>query len=121
MFNCSSSSILAQLISLAIENCSVYCAVMVPAQIKLWELAGDKPDCKISPYAWRVRLTLALKGLQYESIPWRFTDKDAIKPFEKVGMYVTAMPISSTCELVLTPVLNSWLRPLSALVSLRCC
>ena len=66
--------------------------MMAPApEIKLWELAGDHPDCRISPYAWRVRLTLALKGLEYESIPWRFADKDAIKPFEKVSMCIAAL------------------------------
>ena len=53
-------------------------------QIKLWELAGEDPHISISPFVWRVRLLLAYKGQSYESIPWRFADKDVIKPFEKV-------------------------------------
>lgn len=53
-------------------------------QIKLWELAGEDSQVIISPFAWRVRLLLAYKGQSYESIPWRLTEKDAIKPFEKV-------------------------------------
>ena len=60
---------------------------MVPAQeIKLWELAGEDSEISISPYVWRVRLLLAHKGQSYESIPWRFLEKDAIKPFEKVHL-----------------------------------
>ena len=53
-------------------------------QIKLWELAGEDSQVIISPFAWRVRLLRAYKGQSYESIPWRLTEKDAIKPFEKV-------------------------------------
>ena len=52
--------------------------------IKLWELAGENTQISISPFVWRVRLMLAYKGQSYESIPWRFMDKDAIKPFDKV-------------------------------------
>ncbi|KAA6422258.1 MAG: hypothetical protein FRX49_07728 [Trebouxia sp. A1-2] len=58
---------------------------MAPVQqIKLWELAGEDSQISISPYVWRVRLLLAYKGQSYESIPWRFMEKDVIKPFEKV-------------------------------------
>ena len=58
---------------------------MAPEQhIKLWELAAEDSQISISPFVWRVRLLLAYKGQSYESIPWRFMDKDAIKPFEQV-------------------------------------
>ena len=46
--------------------------------IKLYDLAGQDDDCRFSPHCWRVRMALAHKGLGYESIPWRFTEKDAI-------------------------------------------
>lgn len=73
--------------------------------MKLWELAGDNPDCRISPFAWRVRLALALKKIDYESIPWRFVEKDAIKPFEKVRgcMHCLSMRTVLACCLHLCP------------------
>lgn len=46
--------------------------------IKLYELAGDTDDRLFSPYCWRIRMALAHKGLAHETIPWRFTEKDAI-------------------------------------------
>ncbi|HET8996261.1 MAG TPA: glutathione S-transferase family protein [Acetobacteraceae bacterium] len=46
--------------------------------IILYELAGADPDLRFSPYCWRTRMALAHKGLPVETIPWRFTDKDAI-------------------------------------------
>ena len=46
-------------------------------RIKLYELAG-KDDRRFSPYCWRTRMALEHKGLEYETIPVRFTDKDAI-------------------------------------------
>ena len=46
-------------------------------KIKLYELAG-KDDRRFSPYCWRTRMALEHKGLEYETIPVRFTDKDAI-------------------------------------------
>jgi glutathione S-transferase len=46
--------------------------------IKLFDLAGAEPDRRFSPYCWRTKLALAHKGLTVETIPWRFTDKDAI-------------------------------------------
>ena len=45
---------------------------------KLYDLAGAEPERRFSPYCWRVKLALAHKGLEVETIPWRFTDKDAI-------------------------------------------
>ena len=44
----------------------------------LYDLAGADPDRRFSPYCWRAKLALAHKGLAFEAIPWRLTDKDAI-------------------------------------------
>lgn len=49
--------------------------------IKLYELAGADPHLRFSPYCWRTCMAFAHKGLQWEAIPWRFTDKVAIAPF----------------------------------------
>jgi glutathione S-transferase len=46
--------------------------------LKMWDLAAAEDDRRFSPYCWRVRLALAHKGLQAETIPWRFTEKEAI-------------------------------------------
>lgn len=45
---------------------------------KLYDLAGADPEFRFSPYCWRVKLALAHKSLPFETIPWRFTDKDEI-------------------------------------------
>lgn len=44
----------------------------------LYDLAGADPRLRFSPYCWRTKLALAHKGLSAETIPWRFSDKDAI-------------------------------------------
>jgi glutathione S-transferase len=46
--------------------------------IQLFELAGADPRRRFSPYCWRSRLALAHKGLDVETVVWRFTDKYAI-------------------------------------------
>jgi glutathione S-transferase len=46
--------------------------------IVLYDLAGADPALRFSPYCWRTRMALAHKGLAVETLPWRFTDKDAI-------------------------------------------
>jgi glutathione S-transferase len=45
---------------------------------KLYDLAAADPDRRFSPYCWRAKLALAHKGLEVETIPWRFTEKDVI-------------------------------------------
>lgn len=52
--------------------------------ITLYDLAAGDPAIRFSPNCWRVRMALAHKGLEAETIPWRFTDKDAIA-FSKQG------------------------------------
>jgi len=44
----------------------------------LYDLAGAEADRRFSPYCWRTRMALAHKELQVDTIPWRFTEKEAI-------------------------------------------
>ena len=46
--------------------------------LRMYDLAGAEADRRFSPYCWRIKLALAHKGLEAETIPWRFTDKDVI-------------------------------------------
>ena len=46
--------------------------------VRLWDLAAAEDDRRFSPYCWRIKLALAHKGLEPETIPWRFTETDAI-------------------------------------------
>lgn len=48
--------------------------------IRLYELAGADEACRFSPAVWRVRMALRHKGLAFEGVPWRFTEKAAIAP-----------------------------------------
>ena len=58
--------------------------------IKLFELVGTDEARPFSPFCWRTRMALAHKGLSAQSIPWRFTEKDAIAPHnsEKVPVLI---------------------------------
>ena len=51
----------------------------------LYDLAGADPALRFSPFCWRARMALAHKGLEVETIPWRFTEKDRIA-FSGQGM-----------------------------------
>jgi glutathione S-transferase len=68
--------------------------------LKLYELVGTDATRPFSPYCWRTRMALAHKGLSAESIPWRFTEKEAIAPHgsEKVPVLLHGD----------TPVVDSW-------------
>ncbi len=46
--------------------------------LQLYDLAGAEPKRRFSPCCWRTKLALMHKGLAFETIPWRFTEKDAI-------------------------------------------
>lgn len=45
---------------------------------QLYELCGTDPARVFSPYCWRSRLALAHKGLDFESVPWRFTETERL-------------------------------------------
>ena len=46
--------------------------------LKLYDLAGAEEDRRFSPYCWRVKMALKHKGLDFEAIAWRFTEKERI-------------------------------------------
>jgi glutathione S-transferase len=47
--------------------------------ITLYDLAGRDPDLRFSPYCWRTRMALAHKDLSVETVPWRFSEKSALR------------------------------------------
>jgi glutathione S-transferase len=47
--------------------------------IQLYDLAGAEDDRRFSPYCWRVKMALMHKGLPFETLPWRYTEKDTIE------------------------------------------
>ena len=53
--------------------------------ITLYDLAGQEDDRRFSPYCWRVKMALKHKGLDFQTIPWRFTEKDVIA-FSEQGL-----------------------------------
>jgi glutathione S-transferase len=46
--------------------------------ITMYDLAGTDSDRRFSPFCWRARMALAHKGLDVETVPWRFTEKDKL-------------------------------------------
>lgn len=46
--------------------------------VTLYDLAGSEADRRFSPFCWRARMALAHKGLEVETVPWRFTEKDRL-------------------------------------------
>ena len=48
--------------------------------ITLYDLAGAEADRRFSPFCWRTKMALAHKGLDVETVPWRFVEKDKLPP-----------------------------------------
>ncbi|MDR9438944.1 MAG: glutathione S-transferase N-terminal domain-containing protein [Halomonas sp.] len=44
----------------------------------LYDLCGIDEELRFSPYCWRVRYALAHKGLEVETRPWRFSEKETL-------------------------------------------
>ena len=44
----------------------------------LYDLAGARDDLRFSPYCWRIKMALKHKGLDWQEVPWRFTEKGLI-------------------------------------------
>jgi glutathione S-transferase len=45
---------------------------------QLFELVGEDPARRFSPYCWRIRMALAHKGLEADVVPWRFTETERL-------------------------------------------
>jgi glutathione S-transferase len=43
--------------------------------ITMYDLAGEEAERRFSPFCWRAKMALAHKGLEVETVPWRFTEK----------------------------------------------
>ncbi len=46
--------------------------------IKFYDLAAANEKQRFSPYCWRTHMALKHKQLPFETIPWRFSDKEVI-------------------------------------------
>src|SRR6202023_603388 len=46
--------------------------------ITLYDVRGVEADRRFSPFCWRTRMALAHKGLEVETVSWRFTEKDRL-------------------------------------------
>ena len=46
--------------------------------ITMYDLAGTEANRRFSPFCWRARMALAHKRLEVETIPWRFTETEAL-------------------------------------------
>jgi glutathione S-transferase len=46
--------------------------------ITLYDLAGADAERRFSPFCWRTKMALAHKGLEFETVPWRLTEKDQL-------------------------------------------
>ncbi len=47
--------------------------------IKMFDLCGADEDRRFSPFCWRTTMALAHKGVDYETVPWHFTDTDVLQ------------------------------------------
>lgn len=67
--------------------------------IKLYELAGENTDIKFSPFVWRTRMSLLHKGLEFESVAWRFSDRDSTQHKSVPAIYDDGNMISDSWEI----------------------
>ena len=46
--------------------------------ITLYDLAGAEAARRFSPFCWRTRMALAHKGIEVETVPWHFTEREKL-------------------------------------------
>ena len=46
----------------------------------VYDLAADDARYRFSPFCWRTKMALKHKGLDFETIPWRFQETDVLAP-----------------------------------------
>jgi glutathione S-transferase len=47
-------------------------------RLRLYDLAGAEAERRFSPYCWRSKMALRHKDLPFDTIPWRFSEKNVI-------------------------------------------
>jgi len=65
----------------------------------LYDLAAADESIRFSPHCWRTKLALAHKNLEYETIPWHFTDK-ASTGYDKVPVLVDGDRVISDSQII---------------------
>ncbi len=58
--------------------CNSLSVMTTSTTIQFYDLAGAEDDRVFSPNCWRVRLSLLHKGIPFETVPCRFTEKETI-------------------------------------------
>ncbi|KAK9825430.1 hypothetical protein WJX81_005481 [Elliptochloris bilobata] len=56
------------------------------APIKIWELCAADRQRVWSPFCWAARLAVIHKGLDYETVPWKFTEKEKLQAASGQGL-----------------------------------
>ncbi len=71
--------------------------------IRMYDLAGANPARRFSPYCWRTHMALKHKQLDFEAIPWRFTDTEVIAPYHGSGPALVPVLVDGE-----TAICDSW-------------
>ncbi|MCB1550258.1 MAG: glutathione S-transferase family protein [Hyphomicrobiaceae bacterium] len=48
--------------------------------IRMYDLRGARHELRFSPYCWRAKMALKHKGVDFETVPWTYTDKAILAP-----------------------------------------
>jgi glutathione S-transferase len=58
--------------------------------VLLYDLVGANPERPFSPHCWKAKMALAHKGLDFRSVPTRFTEVSGVVPVIRDGNRVVA-------------------------------
>ena len=53
--------------------------VFIDMSRQLFDLAGANDEIRFSPYCWRTKMALKHKGLDFDAVAWRFTEKQRLE------------------------------------------
>lgn len=67
--------------------------------IQFYELAAKNTEIKFGPFAWRTRMALLHKGLDFESIAWQFRDRTSTKHKTAPTIYDDGKMVSDSWEI----------------------
>lgn len=67
--------------------------------IQFYELAAENTEIKFGPFAWRTRMALLHKGLEFESIAWQFRDRNSTAHKTAPTIYDDGKMVSDSWEI----------------------